>query len=186
VSLCHSRRLRRLVVLLAWLCIALGLSAQPARAAEPAKVTVRVATALDGTLQITAIVVDATGAAVAGTPVVLKVRTTFGWLPVAKGTTDASGRVQVTLPPSLRAGEIAAEAGEDAQVSASIRIGKGTIREPAARPGRDALRDLSPQPGFISPYPVPTQVGLLAVILGGIWATYGYVVWLLSRIRVKT
>jgi hypothetical protein len=136
----------------------------------------------DGRLGVTAIVVDATGAAVANTPVVLKIRTTFGWLPVAKGTTDASGRVQVTLPPSLRAGEIAAEAGEDAQVSASIRIGKGTIREPAVRPGRDALRDLSLQPGFISPFPVPTQVGLLAVILGGIWATYGYVVWLLGRI----
>lgn len=45
------------------------------------------------------------------------------------------------------------------------------------------LRDLSPQPGFISPYPVPLQVVLLAVILGGIWTTYGYIVWLLSRIR---
>ena len=186
MSLRHSRRLRRLVVLLAGLCIALGLNAQPARAAEPARITMKAAPTPDGRLRVTAIVVDATGAAVAGTPVVMKVRTTFGWLPVAKGTTDASGRVQVTLPPSLRAGEIAAEAGEDAQVSASIRIGKGTIREPAVRPGRDALRDLSPQPGFISPYPVPTQVGLLAVILGGIWATYGYVVWLLSRIRVKT
>ncbi len=183
MSLCHSRRLRRLVVLLAWLCIALGLSAQPARAAEPAKVTVRVATAPDGTLQIMAIVVDAKGAVVAGTPVVLNVRTTFGWLPVAKATTDAGGRVQVTLPPSLRAGEITAEAGEDAQVSTSIRLGNGILREPTVRPGRDPLSTLSPQPGFISPYPVPIQVAFLGVILGGIWTAYGYVVWLLSRIR---
>ncbi|MDR7519901.1 MAG: hypothetical protein QN123_10085 [Armatimonadota bacterium] len=55
--------------------------------------------------------------------------------------------------------------------------------DPAIRPGRYVLRDLSPQPGFISPYPVPLQVVLLAVILGGIWTTYGYIVWLLSRIR---
>src|SRR3972149_5593612 len=98
------------------------------------------------------------------------------------GQSDSAGGNR----PRRRAGDIPAEAGEDARGSPSIRIGKGTIREPAARPGRDALRDLSPQPGFISPYPVPTQVGLLAVILGGVWATYGYVVWLLSRIRVKT
>ena len=54
---------------------------------------------------------------------------------------------------------------------------------PRIRPGRDALSRLSPQPGFISPYLVPLQVALLGLILGGIWTTYGYVVWLLLRIR---
>lgn len=58
-----------------------------------------------------------------------------------------------------------------------------TAVEPRVRPGREVLSALSPQPGFISPYLVPTQVMLLALVLGGIWTTYGYVAWLLSRIR---
>ncbi len=53
---------------------------------------------------------------------------------------------------------------------------------PATRPGRDVLRSLTPQPEFISQYPVP-QLLTLGMILGGIWTTYTYLVLLLARIR---
>lgn len=163
--------------------IGVALLALPVGAAEPNRVTARVEEGTRGGLLVTATVVDARGEPAADVPLVLKVRTTFGWLSLARGFTDAAGRIQAGLPPTLRAGEVVAEAGDEGEVQAVVRFGEARPVEPALRPGREVLRDLSPQPGFISPYPVPLQVALLAVILGGIWATYGYIVWLLSRIR---
>lgn len=173
------------MVLVAVLWAAVSLAALPVYAADPASVTVRAVMESDGTFQVTVMVVDAKGAVVPEAPVVLKVRTAFGWLPVAKRATDASGRARVTLPPNFRGGEITTEAGEDGQASATIRFGRAEFRPLSVRPGRDVLGGLSPQPGFISPYPVATQVALLAVVLGGIWVSYGYVAWLLSRIRTS-
>jgi CHASE1-domain containing sensor protein len=130
------------------------------------------------------VVADAKGAPVVGAPVVIKVRVAFGWLSIARASTDQAGRARVDLPATLRSGEVSAEAGDDGQARAAVRFGEETLRRQlVVRPGRDALSALSPQPGFISPYPVPLQVALLGLILGGIWTTYGYVVWLLSRIR---
>jgi hypothetical protein len=87
------------------------------------------------------------------------------------------------LPASSRFEEIVAEAGDAETVQAAVRLVQGQSVPPIVRPGYDVLVRLSPQPGFISPYPVPPQVFLLTVILGGIWATYGYVVSLLAQIR---
>lgn len=180
----HSRLMRRgCIAACAWLLAAVSLAVLPAQGAEPATVTVRVAEQSGGALQVTAVVADAKGAPLAGAPVVIKVRVAFGWLSIARASTDQAGRARVDLPATLRSGEVSAEAGDDGQVRATVRFGEGTLRQPAVRPGRDALSALSPQPGFISPYPVPLQVALLGLILGGIWTTYGYVVWLLSRIR---
>lgn len=180
----RSGRLIRLALgALAGIWIAITLAPGPTLAGEPAKVTVEIQREQDGRFRATAVVVDAAGGPAADVPVVLKARTTFGWLTLADATTDASGRARVLLPRAPRTGEIAAEAGDDGQVRATIRLGEARITEPAQRPGREALSALSPQPGLISPYPVPLQVALLGLILGGIWATYGYVAWLLSRIR---
>lgn len=78
---------------------------------------------------------------------------------------------------------VAAEAVEGKEVRAALQLGERVAVGASVRPGRNLLRRLSPQPGFISPYPVPLQVALLGLILGGIWTTYGYVVWLLLQIR---
>ncbi len=42
---------------------------------------------------------------------------------------------------------------------------------------------MSPQPGLISPYPIPGQVALILLALGGVWGAYVYVVRLLIGIR---
>lgn len=87
------------------------------------------------------------------------------------------------MPAPIRGGEISAETGEEETIRATILAREVPAFVPQIRPGHERLRSLSPQPGFISPYPVPLQLTLFGLVLGGIWTTYGYVVWLLLRIR---
>jgi len=177
--------MRRLRSLLFCGLFVVALAAMPARVegAEPARVLLRAQAASDGTVRVTAIVVDARGAPVAEVPLIFKARTTFGWLTLLETSTGKDGTARTTLAAGTTPGEIAVEAGEDGTVRAAILVGERKAAPLRIRPGRDVLRGLSPQPGFISPYPVPLQVTLFGIILGGIWTTYGYVVWLLGRIR---
>ena len=177
--------MRRLRSLLFCGLFVVALAAMPARVegAEPARVLLRAQAASNGTVRVTAIVVDARGAPVAEVPLIFKARTTFGWLTLLETSTGKDGTARTTLAAGTTPGEIAVEAGEDGTVRAAILVGERKAAPLRIRPGRDVLRGLSPQPGFISPYPVPLQVTLFGIILGGIWTTYGYVVWLLGRIR---
>lgn len=170
----------RKVLLLGLLMV---MSAMPARAAEPASVKFAVETRPMGAVRVTATVIDAQGAPVPDVSVIVRAKTTFGWLKVAEGTTDPRGQIRAELPASSRFEEIAAEAGDAETLQAAIRLEQGRPTGPVVRPGYTTLARLSPQPGFISPYPVPLQVILLSVILGGVWITYGYVVFLLVRIQ---
>lgn len=164
--------------------IAVMLLASAAFAGEPTRVLLERTSTPDGATRIEATVLDEGGNPAAGVPVSFAARMTFGWLRLEEASTDDRGRAWITLSPPLRPREIVAEAqGETQTARASIALGEARPSEPAARPGREVLRALSPQPGFISPYPVPLQVTVLALILGGIWATYGVVLWLLVRIR---
>ncbi|MCL6554351.1 MAG: Ig-like domain-containing protein [Firmicutes bacterium] len=160
----------------------LALTLSPASAAEPAGVMLTTAPGPAGAVQVTAVVTDAAGAPVAEVSVVFRARTTFGWLTLGERTTDQTGRARIELPGAVRTAEVRADAGEEGQVRAVVRLHQPAPAAPSVRPGRDVLAQLSPQPGFISPYPVPAQVAALAVLLGGIWTTYGYVVWLLRKI----
>jgi hypothetical protein len=160
----------------------LALAPSPASAAEPAGVMLMTAPGPAGVLQAMAVVTDAAGAPVAGVSVIFRARTTFGWLTLGERTTDQTGRARIELPSAMRIAEVRADAGEEGQVSAGVRLRQPAPAAPSARPGPDVLAQVSPQPGFISPYPVPAQVAALAVLLGGIWTTYGYVVWLLRQI----
>jgi len=155
----------------------------PAWAGEPARVTLRLEAGPDGAQWITARVTDAEGAPVPEASVVFKLRTAFGWLTLEERTTDASGQARTRLPAGTRATEIRAESGDVEGVGATLSVGAPAPESPRVRPGRDVLRALSPQPAFISPRPAPELVALLALVLGGIWATYGYVAWLLWQIR---
>ena len=176
--------MRRPISLLLLACTAaVLLAAPPAQGAEPARVVLQARTMPDGTIRLIATAVDSRSAPVAGSPMIFKVRTTFGWLTLAETMSGKDGTAQATLPVAQTAGEIAVEAGEEGTARAAVRIGAPTPPRPRIRPGRDVLRGLSPQPGFISPYPVPLQVALFGMILTGIWITYAYVVWLLGRIR---
>ncbi len=155
----------------------------PAAAAAHARVTLAVEALLGGGAHVTTTVTDARGNPMRDVAVTLRAKTTFGWLQVAEGTTDRHGQMHALLPASSRFAEIVAEAGEAETLQAAVRLEEGPMSAPGVRPGRAALARLSPQPGFISPYPVPALVLLLSVILGGIWATYGRVVFLLVQIR---
>lgn len=154
-----------------------------AAAGEPSLVNVIATPQTNGTTLVTTTITDAGGAPVPDVAVTMRAKTRFGWLVLADRTTDQAGRVLVTLPPSSRYGELAVEAGDEGNLRAAIRLNPPTSREPAVRPGRDIISRLSPQPGFLSPYPHPLQVGLLGLILGGIWITYAYIVALLVKIR---
>ncbi len=176
--------MRRLLSLLSCAALVMTLAALDAlAAASPARVLLQSQAGADGTVQVTATVVDADGAPVAEVPLVFKGRTAFGWLTVHEAATDKEGRARTVLPAGRLPGEIAVEAGDEGEIHAAILIGKREAVPPSIRPGRDVLRGMSPQPGFISPYPVPLQATLFSLVLGAIWSTYGYVLWLLLRIR---
>lgn len=173
---------RRLSLLLLACIAAVLLASPPAQGAEPARVVLQTRMMPDGTIRLTATIVDGRGAPVAESPAIFKVRTTFGWLTLAETVSGKDGTAEATLP-ARTAGEIAVEVGEEGTVRATVLIGAPISSPLRIRPGRDVLRGLSPQPGFISPYPVPLQVATFGMILAGIWITYGYVVWLMGRIR---
>ena len=148
-------------------------------AGTPAKISLTRQTHPDGLARITAVVTDADGEPVEGAAVTFRVKTAFGWLTVAEVESRSDGTAVVVLPPTSLYGEITADAGEG---GVGMLAASGARPEPAVRPGRGILRILSPQPGFISPYP-PPQILFVALILGGIWTTYAYLVVLLVRLR---
>lgn len=177
----QMRRHRSLGILL--MLLAIPTLAITAAAGEPSRVNLIARPQTDGTTLVAVTITDAGGGPVPDVAVSMRAKTTFGWLALADRTTDQAGRVQIILPPSSPYGEIAVEAGDEGTLRAAIRLNPPASREPAVRPGRDIISRLSPQPGFISPYPQPMQVLFLGLILGGIWTTYGYLALLLVRIR---
>ncbi len=175
-------RLRRSVLIWLFALAPFAMAAPAAGAAVPDRVLLQAQGADDGSVRVTATVLDRRGSPVSDAPVTFRARTAFGWLIVGETSTGKDGQAQVNVA-AANAGEISVEAGEDATARASILVGEQARPEPHVRPGRNVLRHLSPQPGLVSPYPIPLQVAFFGVILGGVWATYGYVVWLLRRIR---
>jgi len=175
----QMRRLHSVPTL--WLVIALVLAVNSVHAAAAA-LKLAAQRSPDGTV-LAATVTDAGGSPVAGAAVTFKVRTTFGWLVVGETATDPAGRAAVTLPFTSRPTEAAVEVEQESGLlRAAILLERAPLAEPAIRPGRDVLKQLSPQPGLISPYPVP-QMFFLGLIVGGVWLTYAYVVSLLVKIR---
>jgi hypothetical protein len=97
--------------------------------------------------------------------------------------TDHIGQANVALSHMPRSGEITAEADAGVRtLRAAIWIDRSPPPAPRTRPGYDTLSVLSPQPGFISPYP-PAPILFVAILLGGIWTTYVYLVSLLLRLK---
>lgn len=157
------------------------LGATAALAGDPANVGITRETMSDGGTRLIATVTDDTGSPVKSAPGTFYGKTVFGWLVLGEAVTNETGRAEITLSALSPYPEVAAEVAGDSELRAAILLERMRPWEPAVRPGPDALRSLSPQPGFISPYPVP-QLLILGVILGGIWTTYAYLVSLLSKI----
>jgi len=148
-------------------------------AGTPAKIGLTRQTGADGLARITAVVTDADGKPVGGTAVTFRVKTAFGWLTVAEVESRSDGTAVIVLPPTSLHAEINADAGEGGVGTLAVSVARP---EPTVRPGRGMLGTLSLQPGLISPYP-PPQILFVALILGGIWTTYAYLVFLLARLR---
>ena len=177
------RRRRKFLVFGMMGLFALLVAGSPVSAAEPTVLTLAVQSRPDGTVSLTATVTDATRVPVSDIMVTFQMKTTFGWLVLADVTTDRSGRAVVILPHMPRSGEVTAEADAGTKtLHAATWIERPPPPAPRTRPGSDALSALSPQPGFISPYP-PAQIVFVAVLLGGIWTTYAYLVSLLLRLK---
>ncbi len=170
--------------LLVGLSVLLGLLAAPAWGGKPAKVLLQVTRGPGSGFRAEARVLDAAGEPVPGTSVGFKVRTTFGWLSLGTFKTDGQGVAWAELPGTAPPWGVRVEAGDEPQVATELQAG-GRPPGPRVRPGREVLRALSPQPGVISPYLLPEQVAVLGILLGGIWATYGYVGWRLWRMRAR-
>src|SRR3972149_4185205 len=117
-------RMRPLLSLVVCGVLAAIVAALPVRvaAAEPARVLLRAQAAPNGTVQVTAKVVDARGAPVAEVPLIFKARTTFGWLTLLETSTDPAGTARTTLA-----------AGDPAGGRAAGARGEGALR--AATPG---------------------------------------------------
>ncbi|MDQ7842280.1 MAG: Ig-like domain-containing protein [Armatimonadota bacterium] len=173
-------RLFRSLAVLGLLLVAGGASA--ADGAEPARISLLKEVRADGSTRVVATVQDDAGAPAGGTAVTFLARTAFGWLELAEVEADAAGTASVTLNDPPRYTEVRAVAGESATLQAGLQLLSPRVRDPQRRPGLDVLRGMSPQPGFISPYP-PVQILVVAVLLGGIWTTYAYLVALLMGIR---
>lgn len=173
---CGRRVFQRCTVLSLILLLVL---AGAAAAGTPAKIGLTRETGGDGQARVTAVVTDAEGTPVEGAAVTFRVKTAFGWLTVAEVESRSDGTAAIVLPPTSLHAEISADAGEGDMGMLAASVARP---EPAVRPGRGILGTLSPQPGLISPYP-PPQILFVALILGGIWTTYAYLVFLLVRLR---
>lgn len=155
-----------------------------AAAAEPASLSLVLQVRSDGSVLMTGKVTDGKRLPVSEATVTFQAKTAFGWLVVGEVTTNRAGEAALILPRVPGSGEISAETEAGAQtLRAATLIERSPASAPRTRPGYDTLRALSPQPGFISPYPTPLEVIFLAIVLGGIWITYGYLVSMLGKIR---
>ena len=165
------------------LIIAFLLLSTTAVEAQPARVRLARETMSNGEVRVSAVVTDGAGSPVEDAPVTFRIRTAFGWLELSEAETDGDGMASVMLPSAFHYSEVAVEAQAANEVLVALLKGSVAQRDPAVRPGLGVLRSVSPQPGFISPYPVTLQVLFLGAILGGIWITYAYLVSLLLGIR---
>lgn len=162
--------------------VALIAAAVLSSAAAGTPLSLRVESGAAGTA-VVAVLTDESGAPQEGVSVEFRARTAFGWLPLGEATTDASGRAALVLPAGRTYPEVEVQIA-DPPLRAVVSLVRRPPERPAVRPGRGVLETLSPQPGLISPYPVP-PLTLLAVLVGAIWATYGYILVLLARIRAQ-
>lgn len=177
-------RLRTSLLVIAFILGFTSGGAGTAAAADPVGLSLAAKVQADGTVLLTATATDARQGPVPDATIRFQVKTTFGWLTVAEATTNRAGEARAVLPQVPLFGEVTAEADAgERTLHAAKWIDRATPPAPATRPGYDVLSELSPQPGFISPYPVPLEVILLAIVLGGIWATYVYLVSVLVKIR---
>lgn len=165
-----------------------ALSPTPSPTAAPIKTTLTIVQspgAAGGTV-LTAILVQDNGVPVNGAVLAFSRSTTFGVIDLGTVKTDAKGSASlslVTLPPNARQ-VIAAFKGDDKLLASETKI---ALEPPAASlSGNPDPRNISlsveepllaPEGSLITPNPPLLPTAILALVVGGVWATYGYVLY---------
>ncbi len=154
---------------------------------EPTRLALDLQKGEEGSWRVVATLTDGRGRPLANRSVLLWVNTAFGRLSLGSFPTDGQGVASVTVP-GRRVGllKVVGEFRGGGGLAASrgeVALDLGPGRPLEERPGIPILGQLSPQPNLISPSPPLGLLFLLGLVLGGIWATYGYVFYQLSQIK---
>jgi hypothetical protein len=130
----------------------------------------------DGNVLARATLLDENGNPLADQPVIFTLRTSLGGdLVLGAPTTMDSGSAVVKIP---------ATGSERLRVTAAFEGGNGLAYGEASSEIIAPGPPMEHRPGALSaPTAPPTLALTLLVVLGGVWATYGYVVYQVVRIR---
>ena len=130
----------------------------------------------DGSVLARATLQDARGSPIADVPVIFILRTSLGGdLVLGTPTTIKNGSAVIKIP---------ATGIESLKVTAAFEGGNGLAYAEASReitvPG---VKMMHPLAALSEPTAPPALALALLVVLGGVWLTYGYVVYQIARIR---
>jgi hypothetical protein len=130
----------------------------------------------DGSVLARATLQDSKGNPVAGQPIIFNQQTSVGSeLELGTLVTGDDGSALVSIP---------AVAGQDLEVTAESEGGNGIgFTRVAANLTVPGVPDAHPVGALSSATPPPILALILLIVLGGVWATYGAVVYQVFRIR---
>lgn len=155
-----------------------GYASGPSAAVTPEMAPVlelTVQSAGEGRFAVRVVLRDSRGQPVVGVPVRLFQETTFGRLSIGSIQTDSTGTALTAFM---------AERASTLTVIAIFDGGEGL--GPAKATQTLALAPIEPSPpfaGLTAPSPPPLFALVLGMVVGSVWVTYGYVAYLLGRIR---
>ncbi|MFQ5854304.1 MAG: c-type cytochrome, partial [Anaerolineae bacterium] len=151
-------------------------ASQASTAAVPARLSLDAAPGTDGVIIVRVALQSDDGKPIPEAPITLFRQTVMGGsLPVAEATTDSQGEAILQV----------AAVKDQTWVLEAAYVGSDNWG-PAKAQGKVKLRGTATLPpvisGLTSPTPPPAFAAILVVVVGGVWATYGYVVYQLVRI----
>jgi len=149
---------------------------KPKATGAPTSLTLDLQPRDDDSLLARAILVDARGSPMANFPVAFTLHTVLGGdLVLSTPTTMENGSAVVKIP---------ARGSEQVKVTASFEGGNGFAYAEASGEIAAPGQPMEHQPSALSAPTAPPVLALaLLMVLGGVWATYGYVVYQVICIR---
>ena len=149
---------------------------KPKATGAPVSLTLDLKPRDDGSVLARATVQDASGNPIANVPVIFTLHTSLG------------GDLTLGSPTSMEGGsaviKISATGSEKLRITASFEGGNGFAYVEASGEITAPGLPMRHEPGPLSAPTAPPALALaLLVVLGGVWATYGYVVYQIAHIR---
>ncbi len=149
---------------------------KPKATGAPVSLTLDLTPRDDGSVLARATVQDASGNPIANAPVIFTLHTSLGGdLVLGAPTTMEGGSAVLKIP---------ATGSEKLRITASFEGGYGFAYAEASSETTAPGLPMRHEPGPLSAPTAPPALALaLLVVLGGVWATYGFVVYQIVRIR---